>query len=58
MNFDPAMLVPIVIAVVIGWLIAKVVGFALKVTLWCALAAVAYYFFAQVFGWLLPAFMH
>ena len=33
MNFDPAMLVPIVIAVVIGWLIAKVVGFALKVTL-------------------------
>ena len=58
MNFDPAMLVPIVIAVVIGWLIAKVVGFALKVTLWCALAAVAYYFFAQVFGWPWPAFMH
>ena len=57
MNFDPAMLVPIVIAVVIGWLIAKVVGFALKVTLWCVLAAVAYYFFAQVFGWPLPAFM-
>ena len=58
MNFDLAMLVPIVIAVVIGWLIAKVVGFALKVTLWCVLAAVAYYFFAQVFGWPLPAFMH
>ena len=58
MNPEAAMLVPIVIAVVIGWLIAKVVGFALKVALWCALAAVAYYFFAQVFGWPLPAFMH
>ena len=57
MNPEAAMLVPIVIAVVIGWLIAKVVGFALKVALWCALAAVAYYFFAQVFGWPLPAFM-
>ncbi len=51
------LLLPIVIAVVIGWLIAKVVGFALKLALWCVLAGVAYYFFAQVFGLPLPAFM-
>ena len=55
MTFDLALLVPAVIAIVIGWLIAKVVGFALKLTLWCVLAGVAYFFFAQVFGWPLPA---
>lgn len=57
MTFDLALLVPAVIAIVIGWLIAKVVGFALKLTLWCVLAGVAYFFFAQAFGWPLPAFM-
>ena len=57
MTFDLALLVPVVIAIVIGWLIAKVVGFALKLTLWCVLAGVAYFFFAQGFGWPLPAFM-
>ena len=41
----------------VGIVAAKVVGFALKLTLWCVLAGVAYFFFAQVFGWPLPAFM-
>ena len=58
MNLDANLLLPMVIAIVIGWLIARVVGFMLKLLLWCVLAGVAYYFFAQVFGWPLPAFLH
>ena len=44
----------LVAAIVVGWLAIKVVGWVLKLALWVALAGIAYYFFAEVFGWPWP----
>ena len=44
----------LIVMVLLGWLAIKVVGWMLKIALWLLLAGVAYYFFAQVFGWPWP----
>ncbi|MGY0503955.1 hypothetical protein [Luteimonas sp. e5] len=44
----------LLIGVIVAWMALRVVGMVLKIALWLLLAAIAYFFFAQVFGWPLP----
>jgi len=46
--------IALVVLVLLAWLAFKAIGFMVRIALWVAMAAVAYWLFAQLFGWPVP----